>query len=447
MLPMGGPHIRLALLDASICGREAVRQLDDIGRLAEINSGHRTEAARIEAMTDFVWALPEDRRAKFELDPFSASYGEQVQILLAEITGRDGYDPERDELANYLNDDRDRLASHYVPNFYRTSSSRFVGDMLQSFGAVLKALDVKAGDSILEYGPGDGQISLNLARMGCDVTVVDIEQRYLDLIHAQAEALGLRIQAMRGQFGDAPPGKKYDRIFFFEAFHHALDHQSVLHALRDHLAEDGRVVFAGEPIIPVDGYYRPTVQYPWGPRLDGLSLTAMQAHGWCELGFHREYFVELLMRSGFAVSFRQEPSTDRGSAYIARVSGQTVDLGAPVLIEAVGMPDCWHPGEGAWRWAKAAVAGIPLDRTGRWRSASLDLLNPLPIEKRVVISSDGGTEEFTMVPHETRTHTFPLAESGPALRIAAPVHKPSDLSSASGDNRELGIAVSAIRYS
>lgn len=73
MLPMGGPHIRLALLDASICGREAVRQLDDIGRLAEINSGHRTEAARIEAVTDFVWALPEDRRAKFELDPHSPS--------------------------------------------------------------------------------------------------------------------------------------------------------------------------------------------------------------------------------------------------------------------------------------------------------------------------------------------------------------------------------------
>ena len=49
--------------------------------------------------------------------------------------------------------------------------------MMQAFGAVLKVLDVRAGQSVLEYGPGDGQISLALARMGCRVTAVDIEGR------------------------------------------------------------------------------------------------------------------------------------------------------------------------------------------------------------------------------------------------------------------------------
>lgn len=80
-------------------------------------------------------------------------------------------------------------------------------------------MDVRAGDSILEYGAGDGQLALSLARMGCRVSVVDIEERYLKIIERQAAAFGVDVQLVKGVFGDDVGETRFDRILFYEAFH------------------------------------------------------------------------------------------------------------------------------------------------------------------------------------------------------------------------------------
>lgn len=321
-----------------------------------------------------------------------------------------------------------------------------MGELLQSFGAILKALGVRRGQSVLEYGSGDGQISLALARMGCRVTAVDIEQRYLNQIDAQARALDTNVVTVQGPFGTAEPDRQYDRILFFEAFHHALDHQALMQTLRSQLSPNGYIIFAGEPILTVDNYFRCTLPYPWGPRLDGLSLRAMRSQGWCELGFTQEYFVEMLMRVGFVVSYHENASTSRGSAYKAVVAAATINLGESTLVEALGMPNCWHPGEGEIRFMRAPIAGIPINAASGWRSLTIRIHNILhvPCELRLTLGNWKSIVSFG--PGESRSVEVPITAVGGTLKLECPVYRPSDLSKGSLDERYLGVAVSTLSY-
>jgi 2-polyprenyl-3-methyl-5-hydroxy-6-metoxy-1,4-benzoquinol methylase len=169
-------------------------------------------------------------------DPFSDEYREQVVQAWSRISGRDGYNSRRDELAPYL----DPQAALLKPAFYASGDSRYVGEVLSGIGFILQQLNVRAGDAVLEYGAGEGQIALTLVRTGCQVAVIDVESKYLDGIILQARAIGAEIAVQQGVFGDAfADGRTFDRILFFEAFHHALEHKKVLRQLHAHLKPGG----------------------------------------------------------------------------------------------------------------------------------------------------------------------------------------------------------------
>jgi len=249
-------------------------------------------------------------------DPFSDKYLRDVREMLCHITGKRDYRPEVNELTPFLTPDFD--INSFFP--YNYDDSKLVGDFVAAYGAVLKRLDVKKGDHVLEYGAGVGPVSVALARMGCDVSVVDIDENYLKTIEKQNKLYGINIRLKKGLFGEKiNPGDRYDRILFFEAFHHALEHRKIMPSLHEMLKDDGMVVFAGEPIIEKDNLMADYIlPYPWGPRLDGLSLRSMRLFGWCELGFREQYFLDLLNRNGFSATKHTCTESERGSAYIAR---------------------------------------------------------------------------------------------------------------------------------
>src|SRR6185503_3089257 len=109
--------------------------------------------------------------------------------FLIAISGTREYSPELNERSNFLDG---FSGEHYTPSVYRYEDSKMLGDSFSVAGAILQAMNVRAGDSVLEYGAGDGQIALALARMGCDVWVIDIDERYLEIIQRQAKSLGVR---------------------------------------------------------------------------------------------------------------------------------------------------------------------------------------------------------------------------------------------------------------
>ncbi len=97
------------------------------------------------------------------------------------------------------------------------------------------------------------------------------------------------VTVARALLGARFDGERFDRIVFYEAFHHAIDCPSLLRGLHDRLNPGGRVLLCGEPVMPdvFEG-----VTYPWGPRLDARSVFCMRRSGWMELGFTHRFFLE-----------------------------------------------------------------------------------------------------------------------------------------------------------
>ena len=250
------------------------------------------------------------------LDPFSPAYRRAAEDVYNLLRGRGpGYDPLRDEASSLAMPAN--LWTQLTPWSFRDPA--FVAEFFFSWGHILHALEIgaEAGLSVLEYGPGSGQLLLFLARLGVAVFGVDIDQASLDVVAAQAQRMELDVRLEQAPFGGGFEGRTFDRILFFEAFHHAIDFLDLIPRLRDRLAPGGRLVFAGEPVTdqPI-----PSIPYAWGPRLDALSVFCIRHHGWMELGFREDFFLEVLTRSGLDVTVKAFPGCGRAKAYVAQVA-------------------------------------------------------------------------------------------------------------------------------
>ena len=386
-------------------------------------------------MSEVYFEFADNELAK--LDPFSSEYSLAAMRLYEKISGVKNYEPSINELTPYV----DITKSISSPSPYGFDSSKVVGDFLSSWGWIFRVLDVKRGDKVLEYGAGEGQLSIMLARMGVDVTVIDIDKRYLESIQAQCESLGINISLKQGEFGEGVDGKKFDRILFFEAFHHAFNHRSVLRMIKPHLTDGGFVVFSGEPIIVKESVEALFVPFPWGPRLDGLSIRSSNKFGWCELGFQQGYFVEMLMRDEWLVEYLPCPVTGRGNCYVATPSEGSIDMGKPYSILCTDLDSGWHDPEESHRWTKNhAYLPLPEKFEKEGGRVTLTLANHLPIERYVTISSGANEKIFHLESDSKQTITISLS-SCRYLQLRTDSVIASDLIPGSLDQRELGVAV------
>jgi 2-polyprenyl-3-methyl-5-hydroxy-6-metoxy-1,4-benzoquinol methylase len=285
-------------------------EVDDVFERAE---RCETDADRVALLCDYYY----DTSEPLDLDPFGAEYRAEMVRLHSRITGRERYTPAESERAGYL--DERGLDVVAQPPPFGNGASDAIGEYFIAWGYVMRVLAIPPGGSILEYGPGGGQLSVALARHGLDVSVVDIEPVYIEAIEEQCSRLGVPITARVGEFGDVPePGRRYDAVLFFEAFHHSLDHAELLRRLHTVVSDSGVVAIAGEPIIEPGSYWEPTIPFAWGPRCDLLSLYAMRRYGWLELGFREAYFYDVSERAGWVVTKEACALTSRGTTYVLR---------------------------------------------------------------------------------------------------------------------------------
>ena len=64
-----------------------------------------------------------------------------------------------------------------------------------------------------------------LARMGYQVTAVDVEKRFIELIQKRAAQKSVEIECIHGDFSFiSDTSRKWDTILFFECFHHCFEH-------------------------------------------------------------------------------------------------------------------------------------------------------------------------------------------------------------------------------
>jgi len=232
------------------------------------------------------------------LDPWGEAYAAQQHRLWALIVGVErSYAVESDE-QDFGWDKADPIR---LPGYYQRRDPLAIAsasDHVLATGMLLKHCKLKAGDRALEYGAGFGQTALALARLGVNVDTVDISPRFCDFVRQQAEHFQVPLHPHLGLFGLNPrPGERYQLIWFYESFHHCVDFLNVVSQLGAHLAEGGRIILAGEPIVEKE---YDAVPYPWGVRLHSEVVAVMRQTRWFELGFSEAFLFDVFKRAGFA---------------------------------------------------------------------------------------------------------------------------------------------------
>ncbi|MCK5685062.1 class I SAM-dependent methyltransferase [bacterium] len=418
-----------------------IHSLSELNDIIECELCELPEEKIIDELTKVFLKLPDVN--KFKSDPFSDEYLHEIKQLFYKLTNTTSYAPEINEKAKFLTDGSSNFRNFIAP--YNYNYSNFVGDLLSAYGLVVKSLDVKSGDSILEYGAGTGGISIPLARMGCLVSVIDIDNNYLEIIRKQCQWYDIKIRTKEGLFGEnINDNDKYDRILFYEAFHHSLDHQHVLRKLPDMLNENGMIYFTGEPILDEESYFSDAVPYMWGPRLDGLSLRAMRDQGWCELGFKEKYFIHLLLKNGFTVRKNTKFQNNRANGYIAELNNGSIDISKGHLIESVNLEKKIHKSEETFVWTSSS-SSIPLDQYHHWDEIEFCFYNPLPLAREVNIIAD---KNYSLKIPEKSRKSFKIKIYGilEEIFIDCEPFVPSKKIAGSNDTRELGIAIETINY-
>lgn len=263
----------------------ALSELDAVLAHATALMGPAPDEAR--ALLDgIVVALP----TRPPEDPFSQAYREWTWDLYRCISGRAGYDTSHEESPF------DLAAALVRPFPYQTGSLALVGRDLVARGHLLDcladALPVGKGHGrVVEFGCGWGNLTSDLVATGLDVTAVELDEKFCRLIAHRCDGPG-RVTVEPGDMLAFATAERFDAAIFFESFHHCADHLAMLRRLHDIVRPGGAVLFAAEPIQNLD--------YPWGPRLDGLSVWSSRTHGWLELGFDGAYFDRALARTGWA---------------------------------------------------------------------------------------------------------------------------------------------------
>jgi SAM-dependent methyltransferase len=271
-------------------GRPGPRQVPlerldgELARATELMADAPDEArALLEGFALAVPTAPPD-------DPFSPAYREWTWDLYRRVSGRAVYD------TSHESSPFDLPAALARPFPYQSGSLALVGRDLVARGHLLDcladAMPARAAvRRVVEFGPGWGNLTGDMLATGLDVTAVELDEKFCTLIGERHQGPG-RLTVVQGDMLGFRAEEPFDAAVFFESFHHCADHLAMLRRLHDVVRPGGAVLFAAEPVQRLG--------YPWGPRLDGLSVWSSRTYGWLELGFDVAYFDRALARTGWA---------------------------------------------------------------------------------------------------------------------------------------------------
>jgi 2-polyprenyl-3-methyl-5-hydroxy-6-metoxy-1,4-benzoquinol methylase len=220
-------------------------------------------------------------------DPLSPEYADRIMDLYKLISGRKEYGVQN-ERSEFNVDERT-----YRPFPFYTKNLSLASTHFTLIGQLFAMMDVPAGSDILEFGFGWGHTTLSLAMLGYSVTAVDIEDCFCELVRRRAEMFKVDVDIVNSDFlWVETTDKKFDAVVFFECFHHCWEFQRLLKSLHRVMKPGGKIYFGAEPI-------NEQFTIPWGTRLDGEALFVARSGGWMELGFHSNFFADLLSHTGW----------------------------------------------------------------------------------------------------------------------------------------------------
>ena len=126
-------------------------------------------------------------------DPFSPEYMDFQMMLYRRLSGRD-YAPANEQTKF------DMAKAGRCPFSYYTGSCRTSGFFTMGVGFPLYSLNLAQGARVLEFGPGWGNTTIAMAMTGLNVTAVDIEPAFCDLLPRRAKRQEVDIQVVNADF-------------------------------------------------------------------------------------------------------------------------------------------------------------------------------------------------------------------------------------------------------
>jgi 2-polyprenyl-3-methyl-5-hydroxy-6-metoxy-1,4-benzoquinol methylase len=165
------------------------------------------------------------------------------------------------------------------------------------FANMAVALDLPAGARILDVACGSGWLSEYFARLGYDVTGIDISPQLVQISEERIQALPplvdpetpIRCRFLVHDIELAPLPEKFDAIVCYDSMHHFEDARSALRHITGMLPLGG-VLFILEGERP-----------PSGSRGEAELTDVMQKFGTLESPFDPAFLHQLLDQSGLAV--------------------------------------------------------------------------------------------------------------------------------------------------
>jgi len=239
------------------------------------------------------------------LDPFSAEYVNQQIELYREISGR-----ELDQQSNEHTVLNVEIHAAAV-NPYAHVTPGALAEHMERLTRALRLAAPPMGGRLLDMGCGWGLSSEVAAYCGLNVTAVDVNPDFVDLVNRRARRFGHAIVAHHGTFDSFDTDQRFDVILFYECFHHALRPWDLLGRMRNLLAPGGKLVLAGEPIN--DHWWR-----HWGLRLDPMSVYCIRKFGWLESGWSLDFLKSAFERAGLQIDVRLHPEAEIGCTVIGK---------------------------------------------------------------------------------------------------------------------------------
>jgi 2-polyprenyl-3-methyl-5-hydroxy-6-metoxy-1,4-benzoquinol methylase len=232
------------------------------------------------------------------LHPTSKEYYQQQMDLYKELTTHT-YE------ANINEDNKFDLKKYIAaPTPYFDRDPHYINNHMYGMSLFMKLIPSPEKKKILEMGCGWGFCCEYLARLGHEVTGVDINRLYIQGATKRKQKAKLNIKYITSSFENFKTTDTFDMVFFYEAFHHSADPLSILTKLRRHLKKNGVFVIIAEPFIDSTNWSH------WGLRLDPLAVYTIRKKGWFESGWTISYMKSLYREVGLKTSYIDYPDSD-----------------------------------------------------------------------------------------------------------------------------------------